>query len=373
MDDFDPHSIAARTMRGDLRDAMMNQIIGMPDHYHKLPEKKQREIANQLDTYARDMTEKLIKLVRAEGVDTVSATIEDFKVKGGTVEIKLKGSVSDQVLLTLLHARKEQVILTPASSRPYEGQSTTPEDFVQPDQPGLPATEPAPEPKTQIEEPPEDPTPESETAPAEAAAEPEQPAETVEPESQAKAEAAPAAAPSGAETESQDSMPANDLDARPKPLFPVEGAQLKSYGANSDIYWAGVISYNKEGALDDNPHKGTTREGKIWKLGWQQAARFFTENNTIAVIPDEFDPAMRAEPRPEPEEPTPSPEPFREDREGEVRDTGAQSGSGPVDANADPGGDMPAFLDRRQGQPVETTTAPPPPQRDADDELTDAL
>ena len=367
MDDFDPHSIAARTMRGDLRDAMMNQIIGMPDHYHKLPEKKQREIANQLDTYARDMTEKLIKLVRAEGVDTVSATIEDFKVKGGTVEIKLKGSVSDQVLLTLLHARKEQVILTPASSRPYEGQSTTPEDFVQPDQPGLPATEPTP--KTQIEEPPEDPAPE--TSPAEAvAAEPEQPAEPVEPESQAKAEPAPSAAPGDAEAESQEAMPADDLEPGPKPLFPVDGAQLKSYGANSDIYWAGVLSYNKEGALDDNPHKGTTREGKIWKLGWQQAARFFTENNTIAVIPDEFDPDVRHRAAAEPEEATPSPEPFHEDREGEVQAAGDGGEGHPVDANADPGGEMPQFLNRRQEETAEKT---PPPTQDADDELTDAL
>ena len=341
IEDFDPNSVNAKTMRGDARDCVLNLVRNLDKPWQQLSEAEQTERANQIDTWALEFVEHCVKLVRAEDTRSVEATVEAFNIKGGTIDVKLKATNTDDALLALNHMRKENVLLLSASARPYQDAGTSAMDHVQPDQPDmLPAPGGVEEepPQTQAEQPEE--APEEPPQPEEAAAE------------QEEVEAA---------EEAQDDLPKDDLEPSENgtPLYSLSGQELKRFEKAAPAYWAGVEAYKGGAALDDNPGKLSSNDGKMWKAGWQHAAK--QESEAQADGGDQ-EPA-EAEAADDATEANPD-----QDGEGEapLSDDEAEAlgrtGEGYSGVEGDPGGEMPGFLKRGQdAHPAD------------DDGLTDAL
>jgi hypothetical protein len=119
-------------LRGDLRDAMLNQLRGATD-FSKLDERAQRDINAAIDFAATEFTAKAVQLLASDGKAQVQCKLDKIVVKDG-LQIVCSGGFSHDNLVTLGEAQGKQVLITVADAAPYDGQRGEAQvDLDQPD------------------------------------------------------------------------------------------------------------------------------------------------------------------------------------------------------------------------------------------------
>jgi hypothetical protein len=126
-DEFAP---IANVLRGDLRDAMLNQLRNATD-FSKLDEARQRDIASAIDFAATEFTVRAVRLLASEGKTQVQAKLDQITVKDG-LKIVCSGGFTHDALVLLGEAQGKQVLITVADAEPFDGQRA--EAQVDPDQ-----------------------------------------------------------------------------------------------------------------------------------------------------------------------------------------------------------------------------------------------
>lgn len=134
-DAADAFAPVANVLRGDLRDAMLEQLRHATD-FSKLPEAHQRDIATALDFAATEFTVKAVRLLASEGKTQVQAKLDQITVKDG-LKIVCSGGFTHDALVLLGEAQGKQVLITVADSEAFDGQRS--EAKVDPDQPEFPS------------------------------------------------------------------------------------------------------------------------------------------------------------------------------------------------------------------------------------------
>ena len=120
--------LAAATLVGDVRDALLDQIRNAKDHgaWSQLGEARQREAIDAASAAAEHLVARAVEIVAADGRIAISCICAQFTVKGETAKISLHADLKDdQVIVNLGQARGKRVELVLADGDPYAGERET--------------------------------------------------------------------------------------------------------------------------------------------------------------------------------------------------------------------------------------------------------
>lgn len=108
-----PVSLNLKTLRGDLRDLVLGAFKARPKAWKDMSEMEQRQMAHDIDVFARETIDAIARVIAGEGATTVPATLEGITIKDG-MKLTLK-SVANHANLDALADRvgSEVIIVKP--------------------------------------------------------------------------------------------------------------------------------------------------------------------------------------------------------------------------------------------------------------------
>jgi hypothetical protein len=108
--------MALKTLRGDLRDALLEVFKHRPKPWSACSEMEQRDIAGALDDVAEKLINKAARIIASEGGDAVSATLESVTMKDG-LKITAKAVFSIDAVDMLAGAQGGEILIVNSDSR----------------------------------------------------------------------------------------------------------------------------------------------------------------------------------------------------------------------------------------------------------------
>jgi len=114
-------NLAADTLVGDLRDAMLGRIRAMKKPWEQMNESEQRDTVEQFTNASKHLTQRAVELIAKNGRNTINATLESFTVKDG-VKCVIKAPTTEEAILQLTHAQGHPILLVASASAQYEGE-----------------------------------------------------------------------------------------------------------------------------------------------------------------------------------------------------------------------------------------------------------
>ena len=112
--------MARKTLRGDLRDAMM-EVIKRFKGYREMLEGEQRDIIGVLDHAADAFVDKAARLLAEEGRSSVLGTVESISLKDG-MKVTLKAAYSLDAVSLLADAANHAVVIMRPKAELAKGQ-----------------------------------------------------------------------------------------------------------------------------------------------------------------------------------------------------------------------------------------------------------
>lgn len=138
--DGEDQKFEAKTLSGDMRDAILNIIRGMPDPWHTMSADMQAGTVASVEALARDIIRKAIAIVSAHEFPRAIVKLEEVKVSGPKLVCKLTADndLENREALTANTMRLCELVITDA--RDFDGERAPAE--IEPDQPdfGFPET-----------------------------------------------------------------------------------------------------------------------------------------------------------------------------------------------------------------------------------------
>lgn len=126
--------LAADTLRGDVRDALLSWVRNLPKNWSAMSEAEQRDVADAADRCARTLVKEACKLIAASERPCVVATLVEYKEKEG-IEAKLKFPSRGEVVAQLHEACGREVLVVASGAEEFLGEGGPPD--IDPDQPDM--------------------------------------------------------------------------------------------------------------------------------------------------------------------------------------------------------------------------------------------
>lgn len=114
--------VAAATMTGDLRDAALMWIRQLQKPWAAMSEENQQDVIESIEKQAIMMTRKAVELIAAQAQESVVVVLQEFKVKGSKLELKLSTYCSEEYVGTLLKMKNVNSVLRLADVEPMHGE-----------------------------------------------------------------------------------------------------------------------------------------------------------------------------------------------------------------------------------------------------------
>lgn len=114
-------TLASDTLVGDLRDAMLGRIRSMKKPWEQMSESEQRDCVEQFTNAAKHLTTRAVKLIAANGRQTITAQVEKVEIKDGLKTV-LKCAKQEEIMLMLGNAQGHTVLIIAADAAEYEGE-----------------------------------------------------------------------------------------------------------------------------------------------------------------------------------------------------------------------------------------------------------
>lgn len=127
-------------LSGDVRDALLTNLRSLEKPWAKLPEARQREIANALEQTAKHLIRNVVDVVSRRGFDAVPAVMGKFGVDGRSIKGTFEALAAEKALVALADHQGAMVQIVLADAQDFYGERTPAK--VDPDQPGLPIDQP---------------------------------------------------------------------------------------------------------------------------------------------------------------------------------------------------------------------------------------
>ena len=127
--------IAAETLVGDLRDALLGHIKTLQKPWQQMSETQQRDLVASMTNAAKHLTSRAVKLIAANGRKTIVAHLHEMKIDKGVLTCKVTTSSTDETTLELKAAQNKTVLIIAGDSAEFEGEKKPAE--IDPDQPDL--------------------------------------------------------------------------------------------------------------------------------------------------------------------------------------------------------------------------------------------
>lgn len=135
-EDFNPLiELAAETLRGDIRDSLLDWFKAQPKSWPFMSETEQRNLADAADRYSRELIKQACKIIAAGERPTIVAKLVEYKEKDG-VEAKLKLPSQGEVVAALHEACGREVLLVTSGAEDFMDEGGGPE--IDADQPKFP-------------------------------------------------------------------------------------------------------------------------------------------------------------------------------------------------------------------------------------------
>lgn len=133
---FDPLiELAADTLRGDIRDSLLDWFKAQPKSWPFMAEREQRDLAEAADRYAATLIKQACKIIAAGERPCIVANLVEYKEKDG-VEAKLKLPSKGEVVQALHEACGREVLLVTSGAEEFMGEESGPQ--IDADQPKFP-------------------------------------------------------------------------------------------------------------------------------------------------------------------------------------------------------------------------------------------
>lgn len=131
----DTADIAAETLSGDVRDAILGQIRALQKPYARCSQDEQREVIEHAAKVANGLVRNAVEIIASHGRKVIHSTVEQITVKDG-IKVVLKSANTEAALSELGNCIGKQVliIISDASDFTGEKQEVKPE----PDQQVIP-------------------------------------------------------------------------------------------------------------------------------------------------------------------------------------------------------------------------------------------
>jgi hypothetical protein len=126
--------LAADTLRGGVRDAMLSWFKAAPKPWAQMGEHEQRDIAEAADRCARQLVKQACQIIAANERPCIVAQLVEYKEKDG-VEAKLKLPSKGEVVAALHEACGREVLVVTSGEEEFQGEAAPAE--ITKDQPEL--------------------------------------------------------------------------------------------------------------------------------------------------------------------------------------------------------------------------------------------
>jgi hypothetical protein len=122
-EDFDPLiELAADTLRGDTRDALLGWFKAQPKSWPFMAEREQRDLADAADRFAGSLVKQVCQIIAAGERPCIVATLVEYKEKDG-VEAKLKLPSKGEVVAALHEACGREVLVVTSGAEEFMGEA----------------------------------------------------------------------------------------------------------------------------------------------------------------------------------------------------------------------------------------------------------
>jgi hypothetical protein len=126
--------LAADTLRGDVRDALLSWFKAAPKPWAQMGEQEQRDVADSADRCARQLVKQTCRIIAASERPCIVAQLVEYKEKDG-VEAKLKLPSKGEVVAALHEACGREVLVVTSGEEEFMGEAAPAE--IAKDQPEL--------------------------------------------------------------------------------------------------------------------------------------------------------------------------------------------------------------------------------------------
>jgi hypothetical protein len=131
----DEITLAADTLVGDLRDAILGRIRNMQKPWEQCNESEQRNIVEQITNAAKHLTTGAVNIIAANGRKTIVCQLGKMEVEKGVIKSKISTKCTEETLLELNEAQDKTIFIIAGDAAAYEGEKAPAE--IDPDQPDL--------------------------------------------------------------------------------------------------------------------------------------------------------------------------------------------------------------------------------------------
>lgn len=116
-----PVSLNLKTLRGDLRDLVLGAFKARPKAWKDMGEMDQRQMAHDIDVFARETIDAIARVIAGEGATTVPATLEGITIKDG-MKLTLKSVANHANLDALADQVGSEVIIVKPLNKVAQGE-----------------------------------------------------------------------------------------------------------------------------------------------------------------------------------------------------------------------------------------------------------
>jgi hypothetical protein len=113
--------LASETLKGDLRDFVLDRIKHKPKVWQQMTESEQRDLIHETESAVSDIIRRAVHIIAAEGRQAITATLEQVTVKDG---IKAVATLSkhDPFRHELVDAQGKAILIVVADASAHMGQ-----------------------------------------------------------------------------------------------------------------------------------------------------------------------------------------------------------------------------------------------------------
>jgi hypothetical protein len=119
--DFDPQ-LAAETLRGDIRDAILGEFKAVPGAYPKLSEDEQQRLIHRAADIANRLVRDAIDVIAQRGLPALPITVGKITVDGSACKGAFECYADDENLLRIRHLQGSRAMFVLASPSRFNGE-----------------------------------------------------------------------------------------------------------------------------------------------------------------------------------------------------------------------------------------------------------
>jgi hypothetical protein len=127
--------LAADTLVGDLRDALLGRVRNMQKPWEQMTEAQQRDVVEQITNAVKTLVTSAVKVIAANGRRTIMAKLGKIELDANMIKARIETKKTDETLLELSAAQALTILIIAADSSEFTGETAPAE--IDPDQPDL--------------------------------------------------------------------------------------------------------------------------------------------------------------------------------------------------------------------------------------------